>query len=491
VTAEPSREEVNAAAQRLGSPESVVAGILDIVGARALALDALLRLSAIEWSAEVTTACVECADRPRLLINPLFVERWCATKERLAALLMHELAHVSMGHTRLFPRAGVLQNIACDAVINRELLATVDKVSGDTPRFAALFEDYYKHDHSPSFLLRPPPGWPQSPNWKASKSCPKPLRDIHRRLYAVRDGDRQPAKGGTFSRYTVMYSEIVAALRSSGVADGANCVSLLGGHGQTSLERAIVSGGRDAAAAETMSAALNVLGGHLPAAGDGRAVHQLEQAGRRTVLERALTVLLRRAFTADTRGRNRFVPSERPIQTVNPHRDRRAPARLAIARAFAAPRPLLFDGTLIERRPAPSDALVYLDVSGSMFGVLPALHAALVPLRRALRPRLHLFSTEVVAVDALDFDRGRLMTTGGTSISPVLEHALAEARTRRAQERDYPILVLTDGWFDSPASALVQAAGADHLRIHLGVIGDGPLHAREQWVMTATRLPSL
>jgi hypothetical protein len=491
MTAEPSREEVNAAAQRLGSPERLVAGILDIVGARTLALDALLRLSAIEWSAQVTTACVECADRPRLLINPQFVERWCTTKERLAALLMHELAHVSMGHTRLFPRAGVLQNIACDAVINRELLATVDTVCGDAPRFAALFEDYYKPDHSPSFLLRPPPGWPQSPDWRASKGCPKPLREIHRRLYAVRDGHRQPAQNGSLSRYTVMYSEIVAALRSCGVTDDANCVSLLGGHGQTSLERAIISGGRDAAAAETMSAALSVLAGHLPGAGGDRSVHQLELAGRRAALERALTVLLRRAFTADTGGSNTFVPSERPIQTVNPHRDRRAPARLAIARAFAAPRPLLFAGTLIERRPAPSDALVYLDVSGSMSDVLPALQAALVPLRRALRPRLHLFSTEVVAVSAADFDRGRLTTTFGTSISPVLEHALAQARSRREHERDYPVLVLTDGCFGSPTSALVQAARADHLRIHLGVVGNGSLHAREPWVATATKLPSL
>jgi len=122
-----------------------------------------------------------------------------------------------------------------------------------------------------------------------------------------------------------------------------------------------------------------------------------------------------------------------------------------------------------------------------MDGVLPALHAALVPLRRALSPHLHLFSTEVVRVRGSDFDRGRLATTGGTSITPVLEHALAQARGRRG----LPVLVLTDGWFAVPTPALARSVLEAGVRIHLGVAGTGPLHDREGWVAASTRLPSL
>jgi hypothetical protein len=38
---------------------------------------------------------------PRLLINPQFVEAHAATPERLLMLVMHELHHVLLGHTRL------------------------------------------------------------------------------------------------------------------------------------------------------------------------------------------------------------------------------------------------------------------------------------------------------------------------------------------------------------------------------------------------------
>src|SRR5690606_21424408 len=171
--------EIAAAARRLGSPDSCLSRILELVGARAFGFDALLRVSSVGWRGEIGNAYVECLERPRILLNPLFVERWCHTPERLAALVLHELAHVSMGHTRLFPRPSVAQNVACDAVINRELLNVVELGGGNAPLLGEFFEDYYSPDESPWFLLRPPPGWPDSPDWNASRGCPEVLREIH------------------------------------------------------------------------------------------------------------------------------------------------------------------------------------------------------------------------------------------------------------------------------------------------------------------------
>src|SRR6478752_6534653 len=70
----------------------------------------------------VPTASVSCERRPVLRINPAFVTRHCRSDEHLFLLVMHELHHVLLGHTRLFRRASRAHNLAFDAVINAMLV---------------------------------------------------------------------------------------------------------------------------------------------------------------------------------------------------------------------------------------------------------------------------------------------------------------------------------------------------------------------------------
>ncbi len=81
----------------------------------------LLSLLSIEASDEVPTACVTTGARSRLLVNPEFVARHCRTDEHLAMLVLHELYHVLLGHTRLYPRVTPAQNWAFDCLINAQL----------------------------------------------------------------------------------------------------------------------------------------------------------------------------------------------------------------------------------------------------------------------------------------------------------------------------------------------------------------------------------
>ena len=81
-------------------------------------LPALLQLSEIVESTDVPSAAVECSRRPRMLINPEFVAAHANTPDKLVTLVMHELHHVILGHTRLFPRVTPLDNLVFDAVIN-------------------------------------------------------------------------------------------------------------------------------------------------------------------------------------------------------------------------------------------------------------------------------------------------------------------------------------------------------------------------------------
>ena len=94
---------------------SIAERILDAFPSGSYGLLALLRLLDIVETAEVETAAVECKSMPRLLINPRFVEAHAATSERLLMLVMHELHHVLLGHTRLFPRATPADNLIFDA----------------------------------------------------------------------------------------------------------------------------------------------------------------------------------------------------------------------------------------------------------------------------------------------------------------------------------------------------------------------------------------
>src|SRR6185436_8240543 len=107
----------------------------------------------------VPTAAVECRVQPRLRINPGFVDAHAATPERLLMLVMHELHHVLLGHTRLFPRVTPADNVIFDAVINALLCRMFPK-----REHTSFFTEFYSDAHFPECLLRPPVGWkPSSP----------------------------------------------------------------------------------------------------------------------------------------------------------------------------------------------------------------------------------------------------------------------------------------------------------------------------------------
>ncbi|HSL82796.1 MAG TPA: hypothetical protein VLF66_08465, partial [Thermoanaerobaculia bacterium] len=75
--------------------------VVDAVPVTQLAFLKLLSLLDVQASREVPTACVTLGARSRLLINPDFVRERCATDEALVILVLHELFHVLLGHTRM------------------------------------------------------------------------------------------------------------------------------------------------------------------------------------------------------------------------------------------------------------------------------------------------------------------------------------------------------------------------------------------------------
>ena len=128
--------------------------LFDCLPAGRYALAGLLRLLDVVETDAVPTAAVECHAQPQLLINPAFVAEHANTPEKLMMLVLHEIHHVLLGHTRRLSGSTPADNFVFDCVINALLCRMFPQ-----PAYTALFRDFYPDDIFLACLLRPPADW--------------------------------------------------------------------------------------------------------------------------------------------------------------------------------------------------------------------------------------------------------------------------------------------------------------------------------------------
>jgi hypothetical protein len=376
--------------------------------------------------------------RSRLQINPAFVAANCPCDIDLTMLVLHELYHVVLGHTRLFPRVTLAQNWAFDAVINAQL-CQLFPLAHQT----ALFRRLYPADRFPLAMLRPPEGWrTEQEHWALTGAAVH----VHRALYKE-----------TSVSYTQLYDllpEVAVDCSDLSLAD------LLGGHaGEDPLPPDIAGDVRAIIARWPMA---EIRSGRDQGGETHRDAIRLERARRQAVhvIRTAILVL------AD-RGREGGSPIMHtdwaPLPSVLPYRT--GPDRRAELRDAAGGTPLFHRALLLQHDRACGERVhVYVDVSGSMAAALPGVYSALTPLLDCVEPAIHLFSTELVDVSHTDLRRGITASTGGTEIDAVTGHVLAH-NVRRA-------VILTDGWVGRIPSQHVVDLKAK--RVCLGaVVTDG------------------
>lgn len=412
----------------VSSREDLAERILDAFPSGSYALSALLRLMDIVESMGVPTAAVECRVQPRLLMNPEFVAKHAQTPEKLLALVMHELHHVLLGHTTLFPRATRVQNFVFDAVINGLVCRMFPEAD-----HTAFFTDYYDAESFPQCLLRPPPGWPDNVvNAGGIAALPEPQRqlvgEVHAALYS--------AAGAT-------YQDVFDALPKLLAEQTIDGVPLLGGHDE---------GGESGAQLESRSPVLfdivrgiveqwpqppdPIRGRSLADVLESTTVEARRPPSSRSVLRR----LIRKVAGFGGAGAIRRLRTDAiEAPTPIPGLGRRSMMLRALGHE-----PLLHTGQVAWRRTLPSGERVhvYLDVSGSMDAVKGPLYGAVLDCEALVHPVVHLFSTQVADVSLAELRRGVCKSTGGTDIACVAEHMVAH-RVRRA-------LIVTDGWVGKP-----------------------------------------
>ncbi len=433
----------------------------------------LLGLLEIVASREVSTACVTLGARSRLLLNPDFVKANCRTEAELRSLVMHELFHVLLGHTRLCRKMTPARNWAFDVLINAQLCQLFPD-----PADTALFRRLYRADRMPEALLRPPPGWrTAAERWPLEGLA----GDLHRAVYSERQ---------------VTEAELVTLLEMH--LDGGNpgTGKLLGNHGTMvrdgtadGPEPGEASGGSpDGALDPVLSRTLRELFDSLTEGGGVDARHGNRRCTTRRVGPRMpagpVVAVVRRALLALTGSDEPWSgdprSGEAPVEGFVPWRGPRD--RRALVLEELGELPLLQRAPLPGRTVLPVESVhLYLDVSGSMRGELAPLCGLLPAFERWLHPRIHLFSTVVRDVSLRSLSRGLVETTGGTRIDGVTEHMRREG-VRRA-------LIVTDGMVGEIPESHRRALRYRRIGVLLTARGSSKFAAGTGW--RVTRLPEL
>ncbi len=420
--------------------------ILDSFPSGTYALSGLLRLLEVVESTEVPTAAVECRAAPRLLVNPEFVETWAATPEKLMMLVMHELHHVLLGHTRLFPCASLVDNFVFDAVINALLSRMFP-----APEHTSLFTDYYYASSFPECLLRPPAGW----NGKTVTIVPEGIA----KLGAKRGGVVADVYRGLYSEAGATYKEIFDVLRTEVDERRIEDVDLLGDHS----EGGAVDGMLEGSAPILLDAVREVVERwpQPPEPIQGRSLSEIMKqetvrAVRRPSNRTVLGKLLRRigGVTGSTGSVLGWRDDDIRVDSPIPVAERRG----IVLRSLGL-EPIFYQGFVrVPRRVRSGEKVhVYLDVSGSISELKGALYGAVLDTSAFVHPVVHLFSTEVADVTLGELRRGICKTTGGTHIDCVAKH-IADHRIRRA-------CLITDGFVGRPSGRRRDTLS----RIRLGV----------------------
>ena len=418
--------------------------VLDAVPVSQPAFSKLLSLLDIRASREIPTACVTLGGRSRLWLNPDFIAAHCRTDAALGMLVMHELLHVLLGHTRLFPRVTPAHNIAFDALINAQLCLLFPD-----PGYTALFRELYPEEDLPWALLRPPAAWPGD---QARWTLPGEAGRLHRALYTET------------SVTTVELFEMIRRELSLGEPAVLALGRLLGSHDANDT--------RDGACDPDLMRALRDIVARWPMhqriSGRDEGGEVVTERLRRIEARREAVAVLRRALwplldlRTDGTGAGARAPLLAP--TVLPYRTRAD--RRAEVRFLCGHEPLFFEGRARHWEWVRGERVhVYVDVSGSMAEELPLIYGALGPLLSHLYPRIHLFSTRVEDIDPEALRQGWKTSTEGTDIACVTQHLL-EHRIARA-------LLVTDGWVGETPAEHVRRLRRRRVRLACVITHEG------------------
>ena len=415
---------------------------LELIEENPLAVRAVLKVLAIEFSTDVPTLAVTCSDAPVLKVNLGFVAAECKKEAHVKALIIHEFLHILLRHTMSRGRITTERHIATDAVIN----AIIHRQLGT--EYSGLMSHYYRDEEGLTQLLRPPSGL-------EVKGYVSPLRETALEI----------AWHGLYAGHLCAddIEEIANDFRDVREGHGEK---LLGNHqppdaaGGASEEEAPLPHVLE----QALDRSLEAMNGdgiwRSPhARGVGAVAYQSEVLESNDGVDRwcrATFDVLKRHVDPDSNGSLTDVSPVDYLLPVLSGQDRRAALR-----SFWSP--FLPEARWqSERMVSIGGTQIYLDVSGSMNAEMPLIVKLLGRLARYVQRPFWAFSNEVAPAV---IKNGRLVadTTGGTSMACVLEHI--------AHTCPPAAVVVTDGYIEELSSKLIRSIRPT--RLHAIVTRDG------------------
>ncbi len=388
---------------------------------------------------ETETAAVTCTSRPELLLNKQFIDKYCKTDEHLFMLVMHELYHIVLGHTQLFKRHTIIDNIAFDAIINATLCRNFP---GD--EYTSFFKVTNTDESFPGCILRPIGG-----------KTPTEYIPILKRLYYTETGTY-------YEVYECIAQEMKYALKNS-----KSKFVLLGNHNDDNDDMTnpllkemfddIVSKWPEGTTKDKRAS-----GGELE---DKKT--EIAKAERHKEIKMRRLLLKAGVLNGNV---SKSVVSVQPTQEevtsfVPNYKD-----RTLLAKSITYGQPLLYNSSLNNYRAlSESDiqTLVYLDVSVSVENDIKKIIPLLSRPYKNKECALFVFSTVVAPVSCKDFMEGKYKSTGATDINCIFEHYFALPKKKRSKK----VLVLTGGYTGKVEDEYYRKIKEEKVGVYCGLFG--------------------
>ncbi len=432
--------------------------LYELIDENPFAIRAVLKILDVEFTDTVPTLAVTKQSKPRLLVNLQFVAEHCRTEEQVKAVIVHEFLHVLLGHTEEKKPLTPARHLALDAVIN----AIIHRQYG--AEYSSMMESYYADVTDLKKLLRPMNGDERdyfdcyNVEYYERHNCPLPQwvgawAALYSGNLIVDDIEGlvlQLASGAATDSLPNSPFELEAG-GTGGIDD------LLGNHREIGREL-------PEELKEALGEVLKQMNGsgiwRKPSSrGVGVNPYEALVSGTDEPMlrwERKTLAVLKQYLQPDRKSRVlRELPVDYRLPVLSPG-DRRAFMRSLWT-------PFLPEARWSTTKASPDGtAQVYLDVSGSMNAEMPLIVTLLGRLSKYIRRPFWAFS-DVVAPAVIENGQLKAGTTGGTSMSCVLEHL---ALTRPASA-----IVVTDGYIEQVDQRLIKGISAT--RFHAIVTRDG------------------
>jgi len=410
--------------------------IYSVIPVGSLHMNELLSLLNIRLStSETNSACVTCSIKPELILNPDFVENYCKTDEHLFMLVMHELYHIILGHTKLYGNHTEIDNIAFDAIINAMLCRMFP-----SEEYTSFFCNVNPSNTFPGCILRP-----------SDCGTPKEVSDLLDILY----------KSDTGTYYDV-YQAIISRFKGCNIG----LYVLLGNHNSSKVGNSIIKDVIDRIIENWPRPPKTIGGRDLGKNLEAKTIVYDKQIQQRKKMIKFLKKANVIAGSKETLNRSYEEVNTNIMSFVPNYKDRTMYAKRSIYNNV-----LIYNDNIRLKKPSSTSktrTLIYLDVSGSVFNELKSFIPLLIKPYKNSECLIYTFSTKVNETNPKEVLEGKINTTLGTDINSVFEHYFSLPKAKKAKK----IVILTDGYTGHCNEYYSRKIKENNIKIYVGLFTD-------------------